>query len=223
MLSPEEELARYRESVLKSLTGQLGFPSLFDFELAGKKYYFSQCPGSGRIGSLAWYPAFVLSKYFEVSPSLCHGRHVIELGCGIGLTGISTLLLGARSAILTDVADVLPLTRRNVAENQLEDRTTVMEYCWGMDPSALLAHGAPDLIIGTDIVYRHMLFEPLVRSLCMLATPQTRVVLALQQRIPAREQKFFDLLGQAFDYARVPPDALHREYSSAQFHLRVVP
>jgi len=44
------------------------------------------------------------------------GKTCLELGSGMGLSGIAAAMLGC-SATLTDVADVLPLLRLNAASN----------------------------------------------------------------------------------------------------------
>ena len=43
---------------------------------------------------------------------------------------------------------------------------------------------APDLIVGTDIVYFAELVEPLVQTLVAVAGPHTTVLLANERRIP---------------------------------------
>ncbi|CAM9400068.1 unnamed protein product [Discosporangium mesarthrocarpum] len=57
----------------------------------------------------AWDCSLVLVRYLEKRPEEVRGRRVLELGCGIGLPGIASVIMGAREAILTDMRLSQPL------------------------------------------------------------------------------------------------------------------
>jgi hypothetical protein len=68
----------------------------------------------------------VLAKYLELqrrrrewSRDALRGKKAVELGAGMGLGGMALALMGC-DVMLTDVAEVLPLLRRNVAQVQRE-------------------------------------------------------------------------------------------------------
>jgi len=110
----------------------------------------------------------------SVSKAALTGAAVLELGSGAGLGGIAAAMLGAR-VTLTDVADVLPLLRENVAGNfqtamwaehvALREQfgsLTVRELDW-TKPEQLDGYGTFDCIIATDCVYHETLALDLLR------------------------------------------------------------
>ena len=64
------------------------------------------------------------------------GRRAVELGAGMGLGGLAFAMLGC-NVLLTDVAAVLPLLRRNYANNL---SPAVLR---GTDASSYAAHILP--------------------------------------------------------------------------------
>lgn len=90
-------------------------------------------------------------------------RRILELGCGVGLTGIVCASLGARAVILTDLEEVVQqITKPNVEENQRilttvggrgSPRICAMALSWGdtdneADVASALDAMAPPLILG---------------------------------------------------------------------------
>ncbi len=54
------------------------------------------------------------------------------------------------------------------------------EYFWGTPPDSL---GPPfDFIIGTDVVYREDIIDPLIQSLLLLSTKNTTILIANEMR-----------------------------------------
>ena len=77
-------------------------------------------------GATVWPAAMVLLKYMEYhARSLIHGKRVVDLGCGTGVTSIAAAILGATSVICTDGQDnVVTLAYDNVvhAAKEINDK-----------------------------------------------------------------------------------------------------
>ncbi len=69
-------------------------------------------------GLTLWRASKLLCNYLSSNPHIVRNKHVIELGAGLGLCGLLTYYLGAKSVVLTDGdTDVLNELRYNVDEN----------------------------------------------------------------------------------------------------------
>ena len=60
---------------------------------------------------------------------------VLELGSGTGFVGLALAKLGASRVTLTDLPQRLPILKRNVEENGLEDAVSVQALAWGTTSS----------------------------------------------------------------------------------------
>ena len=88
--------------------------------LFGSTWRLAQAPQTNHLGTTVWDASIVLAKWLErnarrgseLSRPRLAGRRVLELGAGMGLGGLAAAALGA-DVELTDVAEVLPLLRRN--------------------------------------------------------------------------------------------------------------
>ncbi|KAG9286700.1 hypothetical protein G9A89_012250 [Geosiphon pyriformis] len=135
----------------------------------------------GSTGSVLWDPSVLLSRLFLSS----HGQtffklsrdrtHILELGSGCGLVGI-TLAPLVKSITLTDQAMILPLLWKNVKRNLGEeiarsDKVSVVELIWAKGPKE---HGGIDrdvmrqrwdYVIICDCVYNEYVVEILVATI----------------------------------------------------------
>jgi predicted nicotinamide N-methyase len=102
---------------------------------------------------------------------------VLDLGCGLGLTGIAAAQAGA-SVVMTDYdEDALRFARWNLAANLSADelrRVTVRQFDW-REPDPI---GEFPLIVGADIVYERTLFPALLTLFCRHLAPGGQVLLA---------------------------------------------
>jgi hypothetical protein len=115
-----------------------------------------------NVGLMAWQAGMILADLAAARPEEFRGKDVLELGAGVGLTGIALAKLCApRSVTLTDFgSDVLENLAFNVAHNSAA--CAVQSLDW-LDASA--APSAADLILVADCVYAPDLLGPLVRVL----------------------------------------------------------
>ena len=86
-----------------------------------------------------WDSSLVLSRYLEkhVSPKFWKGKHVIELGAGTGIVGLTVAGIGGvEQVLLTDLPDLKPLLKENVKLNKKITKgcqVQVVEFEWGND------------------------------------------------------------------------------------------
>lgn len=93
-----------------------------------------------------------------------NGRSVLDLGCGLGLTGISAAHRGASVVFADYEEDALRFARANARMNLGAAEFARCEFRvadW-RDPGALEAF---DVVLGADIIYERRHFTPLLQSL----------------------------------------------------------
>eukprot|EP00927_Polykrikos_kofoidii_P025515 TRINITY_DN22901_c0_g1_i1.p1 TRINITY_DN22901_c0_g1~~TRINITY_DN22901_c0_g1_i1.p1 ORF type:complete len:277 (+),score=55.36 TRINITY_DN22901_c0_g1_i1:58-831(+) len=115
---------------------------------------------SKTTSSVIWGSARRMSHWLLRNPKLVRGKHVIEVGSGIGLVGATAAAMGAASVVLTDCQEALPLLTRN-SELLLEQgvrNVDVARLDWGNrdDEAAIFmlpgCGGGFDLILACDVI-----------------------------------------------------------------------
>ena len=87
----------------------------------------------------------------------------MELGSGTGIAGLACAALGAAQVVLTDLAENLPLLRRNATRNGWVQslcgaEVSVEKLDWHTD-----ALPACDLVLGADVCYHLCGNQPVCR------------------------------------------------------------
>ena len=138
---------------------------------------------------------------------------ILELGAGIGLTGLELATQLPTRVLLTDLDQGLPLLQRNTASNRDRyrfgpDAVEVLELTWGKKDDCDKALGwyrnlvpteqTPLIILGSDVVYWEHLHEPLERTLCWLlsSAPPGSVCILAGMRRWKRDNSFYVSLGK---------------------------
>ncbi|GMH51123.1 hypothetical protein TrRE_jg12319, partial [Triparma retinervis] len=124
-----------------------------------------QDPSAG-ISSKLWPAATHLSSYLlRTSPSPSPPPRIIELGAGVGLTGIKMSKSWGSHVILTDLPSALPLLQSNIDANPsaavscaalawgTDDYSSVIAKCSSFFPPSPTSADPFDLIIAADCVY----------------------------------------------------------------------
>ena len=110
-----------------------------------------------------WPAAVALSRWF-CSAGL-ESRRIKELGCGIGLVGITLARLGWRVEATDFVEDALVFTTYNARKNRVANRLSVSYLDWG-NPV-----GRPcDCLVASDVVYEknnHPYLAQVLRALLL--------------------------------------------------------
>jgi predicted nicotinamide N-methyase len=123
--------------------------------------------------------AVALARHLESSGGLS-GESVLELGCGMGLAGVTAGLLGGRVTFTDYVEDALGFARRNSMLNGLNETVTRYRV---MDWENPLNHGTFSLVLGSEVVYDYFFHGCLQTLLERLLSPNGRVVLADRKRL----------------------------------------
>lgn len=160
---------------------------------------------------LGAYIASMPMRYAPGSADLALARHpwrgkrIVELGSGTGLIGFLVAKIGCGCTTwITDQSPMLPLMHENHALNgDMSDACHVAELDWGHPVAEEMQH--PDVILLADCVYRESAFQPLVDTLCELATPATEILFCYHKRRKA-DKRFFALLKPHFLYTHVEDD-----------------
>ncbi|CAH2073603.1 unnamed protein product, partial [Iphiclides podalirius] len=162
-----------------------------------------------------WEAALMLSDWILCNKDLFHGKDVLELGAGVGFTGIS---IGkhctTKTITITDChIDVLKLLEENIAINfpELQKDGTSISTCFSNEKKHISVKKLdwnciedlddiqnPDVIIGADIVYDPLILKPLctVINTFFKRNPLTEVYIASIIRNEDTFTKFLDHLGK---------------------------
>jgi predicted nicotinamide N-methyase len=116
---------------------------------------------------------------------------VVEIGCGLGLPGLTAAQRGATSVAFVDRESTpLAFVRESLRANRLGDA-----MCLVADFTRPPFRGPFDVVLGAEIVYDRAGFGALADALAALAGPAGRVLLADGRRIDTRE--FYPALERA--------------------------
>ncbi|KAJ3341261.1 hypothetical protein HDU83_006695 [Entophlyctis luteolus] len=124
---------------------------------------------NGSTGLRTWPAALFLVAYLQTNEYSLKGKRVVELGCGAGLVGIVSSLIGAACLTFTDMdPKALNTARENCSVNGLSggsfsmlDWETVSD---GELTNAVISIDA-DVIIASDVAYDPVIIRPFVRVL----------------------------------------------------------
>ena len=108
------------------------------------------------------------------------GTTALELGCGLGLSGIVALARGAEVVFSDYDACALKFAGDNALLNGF-DRFRLLQLDWRTPPADLRV----PLIIGADLIYQERNLEPVIQCIRTMLLPGGRCLLADQDRVPA--------------------------------------
>lgn len=161
-------------------------------------------------GAKIWDSGRALSSWIA---NLEPGKRVLELGAGTGIVGLTAAAKGAKSVILTDQPEMMPLLEQNIASNDLSVNAKAVPLLWGCDQeetiSSLIEAASSiddaskqtpifDVICGSDILYSPENLELLLETIIQVCTPSTtEVVLAYPRRFT--EDMFLEMADEYFE------------------------
>ena len=157
------------------------------------------------LGCVVWPASVLLSKllskdnpYSNVLDINVQNKLVVELGTGTGLPSIIAAYNGARKVVATDRKDIIEkCTKKNVLATINDVPNLLVETLdWDTDgaESLIESHGAPDIIIGADLIYHESAFKPLADTLFALSGNDTQIIITGKQRYKELNEKFQSLL-----------------------------
>jgi predicted nicotinamide N-methyase len=150
-------------------------------------------------GTFIWPAAHVLAKYFErqfsSDPSFFAGKSVCDIGCGTGICGLVTSVLGAEPVILTDLSVLSSLIDENILllkdylESKINGSVSFCEYDWN-NPSSFPLHYGKDedknyfdvLIISDCVLPKLYPISLLVNAVDYLLSKKTRAYFSYEHR-----------------------------------------
>ena len=142
-----------------------------------------------------WEASVVLANFLSSIPS-DGDKEWLEVGAGMGVAGIFAAAFGHRITITDHNEDAIRFARANAALNGLENIKFAL-----LDWNRLTVDNQYDYIIGSEVIYKEELFEPLMNVLKSLLLPGGTIFLAgdVSRRSPL---KFFDILKDDFTIER---------------------
>ncbi len=188
------------------------------------------CADTIDSGAKIWDSGRALSSWIvkELEP----GKRVLELGAGTGIVGLTAAAKGAKSVILTDQPEMIPLLEQNIASNDLSVNAMALPLLWGCDQEETMSSlieasssmddaskQAPifDVICGSDILYSPENLELLLDTIVQVCTPsKTEVVLAYPRRFT--EDMFLEMADEYFDI--FPEDEIEPNVFLLRMHRR---
>src|SRR2546430_3944963 len=108
-------------------------------------------------------------------------RRLLELGCGLGLPGLTAARRGARVTFVDRVAAALAFVRASARANGLAAVDLV-----AADATAPALAARFDLVLAAELVYDRAAFPALARALAGYLAPGGRALLADAGRIDTR-------------------------------------
>jgi predicted nicotinamide N-methyase len=111
-----------------------------------------------------WTSSLELARFCLLEANL-KSKRVLELGCGLGLSGIAAALAGARVTFSDYEKDALEFCRYNAAKNLPSNLLITNVSFLHLDWRKLPALEKFDMILGADVIYERRNFFPLVTVL----------------------------------------------------------
>ena len=157
----------------------------------------------GIVALKVWPGSVSLARFLvDVRPDLVRGKRVIELGCGVGLAGISVAkLCDPGSVVLTDRASVAPVVTGAIILNQVESIASFATFDWGcvedlqkFNQQVNTCPVGETVIIGSELVYAEEQ-EPLLNAIEAVVTGT--FVLAYTERSET-DRMYFESLKRRF-------------------------
>jgi predicted nicotinamide N-methyase len=123
--------------------------------------------------------AIALARHIEARGSL-RGQRVVELGCGLGLAGITAGLRGADVLFTDYVPEALEFARKNARLNGLTDQTIKSALLDWEDPGKVVPF---NVVLGSEIVYDYFFHGSLIKVLQSILAPRGTIILADRKRL----------------------------------------
>ena len=165
--------------------------------------------------------ASVLERRSRADPAVYAGVQALELGAGVGVSGIVLAELGARVTLTDCFPPILALLRRNVAQNAgggLARRASVAHLAWEDPASLQMEPGSLDLIIGSDLIYGGpkngaLLLSAIGQLISLYGHPRTTVLLAFGCRCRGSDDHvgFLRAAAERYEVLELEPDETRHE------------
>jgi 2-polyprenyl-3-methyl-5-hydroxy-6-metoxy-1,4-benzoquinol methylase len=120
-----------------------------------------------------------LSRHVEALGALS-GERVLELGCGLGLVGITAGLCGAKVLLTDFMPHALESARINAAINGLDGSTTDFALVDWETPQDI---GTFSTVVGAEVLYDYFFHGSLIQLILKILRPAGKVLFADRKRL----------------------------------------
>jgi predicted nicotinamide N-methyase len=124
--------------------------------------------------------AIALARHVQSMGDELVGKRVLELGCGLGLAGVTAGLAGAEVLFTDYVKEALDFARRNTTLNGIPDKNAMFRILDWENADDLETF---DLVLGSEIVYDYFLHGSLIGVLSRVVAAKGLVLLADRKRL----------------------------------------
>lgn len=141
-----------------------------------------------------WPSAIALSRHLVKTKMVNKNTNVLEIGCGLGLPGITAGKLGGNVTLTDYLPEAIEFAKQNWKLNNSEHaRFEVLDWR-KPDPSM-----AADLLLASDVAYEKRSFDDLFKAFAVLVKPTGTILMSEPNR--AFTKVFFDsLTAHGFSY-----------------------
>lgn len=133
----------------------------------------------GTTGLRSWSAAKHLAQFFERNRHLIENKCLLELGSGIGLTGIYILktCLPSHLTFSDHHSVVLEVLQNNINTNKVQEMSSVVRIEWNDTTTVddFLADNDPQVVIATDVVFDPEVTVSLCRVINLLVKDKPRI------------------------------------------------
>ena len=113
-----------------------------------------------------WESAIGLARHISELDKVLSDKRVLEIGCGIGVAGITACQAGAKVVFTDFEHDALLFAKHNAQQNQVNSAFFVQ-----MDWNALCFQDKFDVILASDVIYEEQNWQPILSLLQNLLNP----------------------------------------------------
>lgn len=164
-----------------------------EIDVSGKRLLIGQSSlGMMAISSVVWDCGMLMVDFLcSCYTSNLKDMHILELGCGTGLVGLSANLLGAKSVVMSDIV----LT--DGLERSIEENPSIMyeDYNWNDESiPELFTSRNWNTVLCSDVLYESKNHPALLRLIDKLAFE--RLIIAYKRRHDVEEKQFFEKLSE---------------------------
>ncbi|MEM8890455.1 MAG: methyltransferase domain-containing protein [Bacteroidota bacterium] len=134
-----------------------------------------------------WPSAIAMGRYLAEDPDLVQDKTVLEIGCGLGLSGMVAHALGGKVMLSDYLPAALELADFNWRKN-FPSEPQLLQLDW----REVKAEQGTDVILAADVAYEERAFEPLMNAFKVLMKPHSKLILTEPNRQIAH--KFLNML-----------------------------
>jgi len=127
-----------------------------------KQKYGGRFAGAGN-GWVVWPSSTFMAQFLVQCPSFVRNKSVVEVGCGVGLSGIAAAKAGAARVWMIDKDSVaLEVAAKNAKDNDVADRISFLDLDWTQSQAWPDPLPACDVLIGSDVLFNVEVLNGLV-------------------------------------------------------------